>query len=133
MFVTHEQKRVLKETFGPVLEKSMFRQSLKVVSTFAAGIIGLSLIIGLIFGHPFLYSIIGFFLVAFGLIMIGPTIDAAIAYQVSRALTAVTESFKSIPQDQRQFALDHLKSNPHAEKQLVVDPFGHLTVIFKVS
>jgi len=133
MFVTHEQKRILKDAFAPVLEKSLFKQSLKVVVTAAAVILGLSLIIGLIFGHPFLYSIIGFFLFAVGLIVLGPSLDQAISYQVSRALLAITESFKSVPEDQRQFALDHLQSNPEASEQLQVDPFGHLIVIFKVS
>lgn len=133
MFVTHEQKQILKDTFGPMLEKSMFKQSLKVVVTFAGGIIGLSLLIGLIFGHPFLYSIVGFFLFTVGLIALGPSLDAAVAYQVSRAMFAITESFKSVPEDKRQFALDHLQANPEAEKQLQVDPFGHLVVIFKVS
>ena len=93
----------------------------------------LSLFFGLIFGHPFLYCIVGFFLFAVALIVLGPSLDAAIAHQVGRAMLAITESFKEVPQEQRQFALDHLRSNPDAEKQLRVDPFGHLIVIFKVS
>jgi len=110
MNITVKQKQTLQKVFANVLEEKMFQVSLRFVAAIGASLLAVAAGVGYFFGHPMLYSIVMLLFILGVLIYRGPVIDDMVKYQAGQLLKAIEMTLKSMPDEERTTALDHIAS-----------------------
>ena len=83
---------------------------MRFVAAIGASLIAVAAGVGYFFGHPALYSIVMLLFIIGVLIYRGPVIDDMVKYQARQLLKEIEISIKSMPDEDRENALEHMAS-----------------------